>query len=61
VNVRPSRGMTSDYQAHGGLCNRRPQTPPGPEGSNGSGLPDVTQYPPGLARRNLPGERNMLS
>ena len=33
----------------GGLCNRRLRTPPGPEGSNGSGLPDVTQYPPGLA------------
>src|ERR1051326_9196433 len=33
----------------GGLCNWTLQTPPGPEGSNGSRSFNVTQYPPCLA------------
>jgi hypothetical protein len=37
----------------GGLCNWSLRTPPGPEGSNGSGYPNVTQLPLSLARRIL--------
>ena len=43
--VRTCPGLL--YQAQGGLCNWSPRIPPGPEGSNGSGSPNVTQYPPG--------------
>ena len=35
------------HQAFGGLCNWSLKTPPGPEGSNGIGQTNVTQYPPG--------------
>jgi hypothetical protein len=49
LSARSSPGLRPGNIRSGGLCNRRPRTPPGPEGSNGSGFPDVTQYPPGLA------------